>query len=74
MINILRTTAIGVAMAGTLAVVAATPSLARVVAAHPGYHQVYAGPQSGYAYAPAVDDTGGPYPTCYPTLRWQNRC
>jgi hypothetical protein len=66
MINILRTTAIGVAMAGTLAVAAATPSLARVVAHHPDYHH------SGYA--PAVDDTGGPYSTCYPTLRWQNRC
>jgi hypothetical protein len=69
MINILRTTAIGVAMAGTLAVATATPSLARVV--HPGYH--HAGPHSGYAYAPADDDTGG-YSTCYPTLRWQNRC
>jgi hypothetical protein len=74
MINILRKTAIGVAMAGTLAVAAATPSLARVVAHHPGSQQVYAGPHSGYAYAPAVDDIGGPYSPCYPSLRWQNRC
>jgi hypothetical protein len=78
MINILKTTAIGMAMAGILAVAAVTPSLARVVAHHPGsgygYGQpVYDGPQSGHAYAP-TDDIGGPYSPCYPTLRWQNRC
>ena len=78
MINILKRTAIGVAMAGILAVAAATPSLARVVAHRHGsgygYGQpVYDGPQSGYAYAP-TDDIGGPYSPCYPTLRWQNRC
>ena len=55
MINILRKTAIGLGIAGTLAVAAATPSLARVV--HHGYGygygpQNYAGPYGGSAYAP----------------------
>jgi hypothetical protein len=67
MINILKRTAIGVGMAGTLALAAATPSLARVVAHHPVYHH------SGYANAPAVDDIDV-YSPCYPSLRWQSRC
>jgi hypothetical protein len=59
MINILRKTAIGLGIAGTLAVAAATPSLARVVVVDPGYGygygygpQNYAGPYGGSAYAP----------------------
>ena len=89
MINILRKTALALGVAGTLAVAAATPSLARV--AHPGYgygygygQQTYAGPYGGYAYAPgygsrswnspAADDIDGPYSSCFPSLRWQNRC
>ena len=87
MINILRKTAIGLGIAGTLAVAAATPSLARVVVVDHGYgygQQTYAGPYGGYAYAPgygsrswdypASDDVGLPYSPCYPSLRWQNRC
>jgi hypothetical protein len=91
MINILRKSALGLGVAGTLAVAAATPSLARVVAAHPGNgygygygQQTYAGPYGGYAYAPgygsrswnspAADDIDGPYSSCFPSLRWQNRC
>jgi hypothetical protein len=89
MINILRKTAIGLGMAGTLAVAAATPSLARVVVVDPGYGygygpQNYAGPYGGSAYAPgygsrswdypAGDDIAGPYSQCYPTQRAQNRC
>ena len=85
MINILRKTAIGLGIAGTLAVAAATPSLARVVDHGYGYgQQTYAGPYGGYAYAPgygsrswdypAGDDIAGPYSPCYPTRRAQNRC
>jgi hypothetical protein len=89
MINILRKTAIGLGIAGTLAVAAATPSLARVVVVDPGYGygygpQNYAGPYGGSAYAPgygsrswdypAGDDIAGPYSPCYPTQRAQNRC
>jgi hypothetical protein len=66
MINILKRAAIGVGMAGTLALAAATPSLARV-AHHPVYHH------NGYANGPAVDDIDV-YSPCYPSLRWQNRC
>jgi hypothetical protein len=82
MINVLRTTAIGLGIAGTLAVTAATPSLARVAAADRYDQRTYAGPYGGYAYAPgfrgwdyrASDDIDGPYSACYPSLRWQNRC
>jgi hypothetical protein len=54
MINILRKTAIGLGVAGALAVAAATPSLARVVVVDQGYgygSQTYAGRHGGYAYA-----------------------
>jgi hypothetical protein len=82
MINVLRTTAIGLGIAGTLAVTAATPSLARVAAVDRHGQQTYADPYGGYAYAPglrswhyrASDDIAGPYSACYPSLRWQNRC
>ena len=50
MINILRKAMIGLGIAGTLAVAAATPSLARVVVVDPGYgYGYYAGPYGGYA-------------------------
>jgi hypothetical protein len=87
MINLLRKSAIGLGVAGTLALAVATPSLARVRNVDPGYgygygSQLYAGPYSGYAYVPAYgsrrwdsrDDVGAPYSPCYPTLAWQNRC
>jgi hypothetical protein len=82
MINVLRTTAIGLGIAGTLAVAAATPSLARVAAADRYDQRTYADPYGGYAYAPGLrsrdyrtsDDIAGPYSACYPSLRWQNRC
>ena len=86
-INILRKTAIGLGIAGTLAVAAATPSLARVVVIDPGYgygYGYYAGPYGGYAYTPGYSsrswdnpagyDIGGPYSPCYPTQAEQNRC
>ena len=60
MINFLMKTAIGFGIAGTLAVAAATPSLARAVVVDEGY---------SYAY-PANDDIA----VCYPSLAWQNRC
>jgi hypothetical protein len=82
MINVLRKTAIVLGIAGALAVAAATPSLARVAAAHGYDQQTYADPYGDYAYAPpfrswdsrASDDIAGPYSACYPSLRWQNRC
>jgi hypothetical protein len=82
MINLLRTTAIVLGIAGTLAVAAATPSLARAAVVHGYDRQNYADPYGGYAYAPgfrswdyrASDDIDGPYSACYPSLRWQNRC
>jgi hypothetical protein len=82
MINALRTTAIGLGIAGTLAVTAATPSLARVAAADRYDQRTYVDPYGGYAYAPPLrswdyrvsDDIAGPYSACYPSLRWQNRC
>jgi len=77
MINLFRNTAIG--PAGTLAIVAATPSPARVVVADHGYGpQIDAGRYGGYPYAPSYGsrsrDIGGPYSPCYPTQRAQNRC
>jgi hypothetical protein len=87
MINLLWKSAIGLGVAGTLAVAVATPSLARVKNVDPGYgygygSQLYAAPYSGYAYVPAYgsrrwdnfDDVGAPYTPCYPSLAWQNRC
>jgi hypothetical protein len=69
MINILRKTAIGLGIAGTLAVAAATPSLARVVVVDPGYGygygygpQNYAGPYGGSAYAPGYGSRSWDYP------------
>jgi hypothetical protein len=87
MINLLWKSAIGLGVAGTLALAIATPSLARVKNVDPGYgygygSQFYADPYSGYAYVPAYgsrrwdnsDDVGAPYTPCYPSLAWQNRC
>jgi hypothetical protein len=87
MINLLWKSAIGLGVAGTLALAVATPSLARVKNVDPGYgygygSQFYPGPYSGYAYVPAYgarrwdnsDDVGAPYTPCYPSLAWQNRC
>ena len=89
MINLLWKSAIGLGVAGTLALAVATPSLARVKNVDPGYgysygygSQFYAAPYSGYAYVPAYgarrwgnsDDVGLPYTPCYPSLAWQNRC
>jgi hypothetical protein len=65
MINILKKTMIGLGVAGTLAVAAATPSLARVVVVDPGYgygYGYYADPYGGYAYAPG-----------YGSRSWDNR-
>jgi hypothetical protein len=75
MINALRTTAIGLGIAGTLAVAAATPSFAR--AAHYNGYTNYAAPYDDYAYAGARGYRGWAnedIPVCYPSLRWQNRC
>jgi hypothetical protein len=87
MINLLWKSAIGLSVAGTLALAIATPSLARVKNVAPGYGYGYgsqfnADPYSGYAYVPAYgsrrwdnsDDVGAPYTPCYPSLAWQNRC
>jgi len=79
MINLLWKSAIGLGVAGTLAVAVASPSLARVKNVDPGYgygygSQFYAAPYNGYAYVPAYgsrrwdnsDDVGAPYTPCYP--------
>jgi hypothetical protein len=85
MANILRKAAIGLGVAGTLAVAAAAPSLAQVVVVDPYYGyagpQVYVGPYGGYAYAPGYGgyrswdypagyDTGG-MPYSYRELGYQ---
>jgi hypothetical protein len=75
MINALRTTAIGLGIAGTLAMAAATPSFARVVP-HNGYTN-YATQYGDYGYAGPRGYRGwfnDDIPVCYPSLRWQNRC
>jgi hypothetical protein len=80
MINAFKTTAIGLGIAGTLAVAAATPSFARA-APYNGYtnngYTNYAGPYGDYAYVGARGYRGWAnedIPVCYPSLRWQNRC
>ena len=78
MINTLRKTAIGLGVAGTVAVAAATPSLARVAVVDPGYG--YGNPFGGYAYDRSYGSRSWDYPAaddiavCYPSLAWQNRC
>ena len=61
MINLLWKSAIGLGVAGTLALAIATPSLARVKNVDPGYGYGYGGLYGGY-YDPWYDPWYGAYP------------
>ncbi len=77
MANIFRTAVIGCGVAGSLALAAAIPSAAQVVAdpyymapqGYAGYMapQGYAGAYGGYAYAPGYGSRSWDYPAGYDT-------